>query len=660
MRMWFGYYATAYALVLLIACCAIPSWGQWYTASLAHREQTDAFFRGELALSHNPTDLGFDLCWSEGGVHQVWGLGIPLWRLPFEALARCLGQPAFPDRISLGAFIALVAYVVLSSWLMPILRQRPSSLTQDVRAASTPGTSSVKRAAWNRCTELVVALGAMMLSLSFAPLINLLRSNMQIYEEVLVYVYFCGIILAYGVIALAQNPTWRRFMWLCVLAGLGGLVRPTLVFYGVATVIIGAAVMILDSSPRYRESQCDEIERLRMPRSIARGLLIGSCLFGLGGGLLFLTNRLRFGSGWEFGHSLNLQPESLLASVYSTRFDYPFMQTSLVEAARELFGALFQTGHLNHGSHLTETFIGQSPIFRWRQFTFSTYDLSYAACIGFAWLLGMHLLWTRLCSPHQNIAQSEEGQDFSAVPLLLIMWSILASVPLMVFYMRAPVITDRYMLDFSPAFTVAIIGSWWWLVQGVSRWMQRPGRIQILLLFALVGWQSSEIAWGRNEFGVRLPITQSELLERGGKRTHTYKSLPSEYRIGSPMGIWGILYDGSGWDEISGRLSVCAIFFVDNPTFLELELAIAPGKNVDQIAVACIRAKVGLEFLDRQSILRSKDGWIVRFAGPKQHRYQNGLQPVFLATVSPGELDKFVNTPTPWILKRISWRPNAS
>jgi hypothetical protein len=220
------------------------------------------------------------------------------------------------------------------------------------------------------------------------------------------------------------------------------------------------------------------------------------------------------------------------------------------------------------------------------------------------------------------------------------------------FYLRTPAIADRYMLDFSPAFAAALIGLWCWAITGLSRrkW------IQILLLLALICWQGSEIAAGLSQFGSPVSRTWEELPEISPSRDEPPKSLPNEYRLGSSLGEWGIPQNGSGWDESNGRLSVSAIFFVESPKFLELELALAPGQFVEKVALADIRAKIGLEFLDRASVVQSKEGWIIRFAGPRQPRYQQGIQPVFLATVSPQELATFVDTPTPWILKRLSWR----
>ena len=52
-------------------------------------------------------------------MQQVWGLGVPCWRLPFEALAKLFGQPAFPDRLAFAAAWALMIYLVMLAFLAP-------------------------------------------------------------------------------------------------------------------------------------------------------------------------------------------------------------------------------------------------------------------------------------------------------------------------------------------------------------------------------------------------------------------------------------------------------------------------------------------------------------------------------------------------------------
>lgn len=86
-----------------------------------------------------------------------------------------------------------------------------------------------------------------------------------------------------------------------------------------------------------------------------------------------------------------------------------------------------------------------------------------------------------------------------------------------------------------------------------------------------------------------------------------------------------------------------------------MEVAAAPGNQLFEHA-ANIRAKVGLEYLKLESVTPTNGGWILHFSGPKQPRYQQGLQPVFLAMVPPDELAQYALAPSPWILKRLQWR----
>jgi hypothetical protein len=107
---------------------------------------------------------------------------------------------------------------------------------------------------------------------------------------------------------------------------------------------------------------------------------------------------------------------------------------------------------------------------------------------------------------------------------------------------------------------------------------------------------------------------------------------------------------------MNGQIWSCAIFYVDSPEFLDLELTAAPNSHATEASLTTVQAKVGREFLKRSAITPTKGGWVLSFAAPKQPRYQKGLQPVFLAMVPPEELANCVIPPSPWILKHLSWR----
>src|SRR5215510_3415015 len=97
--------AIALALAVLVACRQITLHGA-YAPQPIYRAQVDALLDGRLALTAAPDGLIHDLAWTPGGVQQVWGLGAPLWQLPFEALGRAIGVSPFPDRIALLAWLA--------------------------------------------------------------------------------------------------------------------------------------------------------------------------------------------------------------------------------------------------------------------------------------------------------------------------------------------------------------------------------------------------------------------------------------------------------------------------------------------------------------------------------------------------------------------------
>jgi hypothetical protein len=119
------------------------------------------------------------------------------------------------------------------------------------------------------------------------------------------------------------------------------------------------------------------------------------------------------------------------------------------------------------------------------------------------------------------------------------------------------------------------------------------------------------------------------------------------------LDAWGIPYNGTGWNLQTGTVGVCVILFADSPEFLELNLGPAPGEQPIRSDVEQIRAKVGLEFLKRESLERIGDSWRLRFAGPKQARYQHSIQQVSVATVPKGKL---AENKSPWILKEVRWR----
>ena len=378
----------------------------WYSANMAYRRQTEAFLKGALALDNDPRMLGYDMAWAEGGVQQVWGLGIPGWRFPFELLARAAGQPAFPDRLALAAAFTLVCYLLL---------RLAGPLSKPERLA-----------------------GALLLIL-FPPFLTLCRTNFDVYEEAQAYMYLTGVALFGATLAFMRHPTNGRYAILGLLSGFAAFVRPTLLCYGFASMFLAWLLA--------------RRERFQLGR-----LCVAPLLFAAGCALLFLSNHLRFGSGLEFGHRLNVNV--FVPMMYATRFENPVAAAPLVPRVTELFSYLFLVRtelHCCYG-YLTGILPGEAPVIRWRDIYFSTYDLSFAAAIATAWGASFLIWWRK---------RAALATDLTEVATIGV-WSLLSAIPLFLLYLYYPVMSSRYMLDFAPAFAVAL----WVLIQFVGQFVR--------------------------------------------------------------------------------------------------------------------------------------------------------------------------------------------
>jgi hypothetical protein len=160
---------------------------------------------------------------------------------------------------------------------------------------------------------------------------------------------------------------------------------------------------------------------------------------------VLVSNFLRFGSALEFGYNLNLYGFPVW---YFTRFYCPFSNESLIQATRELFGALFFVKRLNGFDNLQEDFFwGQSALGRWRQFYMTTFDWNYLIL----------LLTGGAVVAIQTLRQRRRGNLPIPKGILAAgIWSLISSVILAGFYLKSPVIASRYVLDFSASFAVAI------------------------------------------------------------------------------------------------------------------------------------------------------------------------------------------------------------
>ncbi len=622
------YWVTVLTLLLLVLTGIIPEWGVWYSVNDWYRPQMSALIEGHTHLSNALSSLEHDNTWSGGGVHQVWGLGVPFLRLPFEFAGHLFGLEVFPVRLITGFWIFCVTfwgYRVLVQQYSP--RQRKESRALEAKS-------------------YFFGMVGLLLLLFFPSLITLLSSRMIVFEEALLYTYLYGIAEALTLLWFIRKPRLKGWLILSAMAGLGPFIRPTLLFYGAASMLVGALLLFLNRPYPARDAAPKSfLIRWGLP---AYSWLWGPFLFLLGGGLLFLTNLQRFDDGFEFGHKLNVQVgDEMFGSMYSTRFNCPWQDEPVLSAGKELFGMLFLPAKFNNGNWYEQNlFPGQSSTFRWRETYLRTYDLSILGLVLCSFTVGA-VVWLR-----RKPKPLEESSDNPAIvsPVgeagYLALWSFLAVVPLVGFYLWSPVITSRYMLDFGPAFAVAIFALYEW----GYRKIKKPGWA-ILWGFFFLAWLLAEVALSllSGEQGIRwhTSIDRNKAISRQNRNQP--KNNETEF-------------DGLGWKKDAGTTQAIVTVFVHDAEFLELELE--PNKSfIDEMAKKgethyprpdpeVIRAKIGLEYLERESITKTDEGWKIRFKGPRRKVYRNGYQAAFLAMVAKEDLPCRY---TPWLLKSVRW-----
>ena len=594
-----------YATVFLIVTGLIPlCWGRWYSSDYRLRRQTDVMLHGAIALDDHPESMYWDLCWAKGKVQHPWGLGVPSWRLIFEWLAEIRGYSAFPDRFALGIAFLLILYLGMS--LSGSDHHRPGAVKW------MPALSQASLPLW---------------MLLFPPFISLCRSRVLVYEEVAIYTYLYSILLVILLLGLLRRPSTWRYMALSATAGVGPFVRPTLVFYCVATMCVAAFWCWKHSWGKKR-------------------IWLGIAVFLAGGGLLFFSNWQRFGSGWEFGHQLTVNTESLL--LYMTRFDVPYRDEPILSAIHELLALLFFSGHFEQGidTWSKHYFPGTSDTLRWREMYFTTYDLLYFTLILLGWVWMPIASWRRRAA--QMTAPSDELSYLAA-------WSILSGLLVFAFYLRFPFIASRYLIDFAPAFAVGM----WVAARGLwnsmpERWRVHRACQVLAVALVLAGWVY-ELHRCQTALLPDLPDTFREMMikmERE-KPTKSHPPLPAEYTAGMDLEDFNIPFNGLGWYPETGDTQVMVGLFVEQPEFLELELVRVDGTPLTQEDCEKIRAKVQLEYLVRESISQDGPVWRVRFKGPASEENRRGIQMVFVALVDNSHLTHDL---TGMRLAKVRWR----
>jgi hypothetical protein len=647
-------YAALLGLAVMWLTGAIPRWGQWYSEQPIYRAQAHALLAGRFALSHDPAGLGLDLAWIDGGVQQVWGLGVPLWLALWEAIGRVIRLTPFPDRLAMLFGVVAMMYVLVRAWLGPGGERSHASR------------------------------GALLFTALLPGVLTMLRGRVAVYEEAEAYAYGAAMLLLGGVIMMVRRPSTVRYVLLLAFAGATGLIRPTVWFYGAAAAVIATALYI-----RHRGAV----------RASLGAVALAWGLFLAGGAALYASNAARFGAGGEFGHRVNL------GALYVTRFANPYEAVPAWTAARELAGGMFTRPELSahRGFYDAGIHAGQASTPRWREYYFTTYTWPYAPLLLAGLALGVVAWW-----PARRIAPGRTGTGDPRwrETRWLVAWAVLGGAPLVVFYLHSPSISSRYYLDLGPAIAVLIVTAWrhaaaalgrgwlgglafagwvlFWLVSMRGARVDRGYLAPVGMTAAVAsmnrvldppatGWQIPDAydladPWLPGSLGERwwcrcwldpagaqacdhTGLAPGDGVERvPGDRPRLIEAAretcPPEVDAWlAPPALWG---NGPDWDTATGAVAAATYLFVDDPAYVEVEVGPAgPG------FAPAVRARIQREELALVAAASTARGARLVFAGPRTARYRHGVQLLFLAFGPPDRIDR----PTSgYSLLRVAWR----
>lgn len=572
-------YAICYALAMLLLGGA--TFDRLYAPSPYHRLQAAALLDGHLFLSDDVSRIEHDLAWHDGQINHVWGLGVGLWLTPFQALWRAIGQDWFPDRIALGVAFGLLAWYAGYTGLD--LSRRLS-----VRGAACAGFICL------------ILLCPALWTLNYGPRL--------IYEETSLYACIVSLAILIATFRVAWFGCRKGFLICSLLCAFVAIVRPTHGIYGVAGMLVCAALWIA------RKGNLAFLV-------VCVGIYIGGLTF------LVLTNISRFGAPFEFGHRLTVTPDLI---VYTTRLGNPMEQASFFEALRELMGFLFWAGDLTRDRVAGEPLVyGQAPFERWRDPYVTTFDLVWLLVGIAAGLAAIKYLLRRHTS---ELALADFGQAPKGVALVAILiWGGVGVGGLGFFYLRLATFSSRYLLDFSPAFTAILLVGW----------AMVPRKWTLFAFFMLVGWLGFEIA--TTQFlPVPVPLKSRDeasiaLHSNDARKTQDYNGA---YDLRNAPAASRISYNGFGWNSEVGAAGHIVILVIDSPRYIELIVSPREWNEKAEHGGDRYRAMIAGRFLPEPIIVDEGERIKVRFSLPEGALRRSGEEILFLwfgRDYSPGE-----------------------
>ncbi len=522
----------------------LPDVGLPYIDHLGYRLQVRQLVAGHLTLADSPWGAFYDATWGLG-LNQPWGLGVPLLMVPFELLARACGMTAgFPDRIFLLLLVAATAALCLAAF------RRTQSL-----AAPEAGTFAA-----------ILFLSVMLAAALFVrPLALMINNSLGVYEEsTLVSCLWanCGLAL----LALcATGASRRRFLFSAFWFGTGAVFRPTMFLYGAAYLVILYVLTIKDRP------------------WVSKTRVGGLALFSVSTAFVLITNTFRFGYPFEWGYSTNFTGAPL--NDIALRFGYPFQHEPALSAARELFGSLFFVTTNQRGIEFDSALSFQSETWRNRELIFSTFTPFFLWLLVPAIALAVFALW--------RLRHRGDGLAFRVIASLFAA-GLGCCFILSVFYMWAPSISSRYMVDFIPAFTALIVA------MGLGGLTALPKFWRPLPLVAALGF----LAWLRlfestGTHAAYYPIDAKNRLGYSGAEVEekvnlirSYEAqgfIPSKYRCQSQL-TWKDLFP-DGWKNQDCLVDVVTSAFLPYSRCIDLAMdALGSQAHYDSLLPRAVKS----------------------------------------------------------------------
>jgi hypothetical protein len=266
-------------------------------------------------------------------------------------------------------------------------------------------------------------------------------------------------------------------------------------------------------------------------------------------------------------------------------------------------------------------------------------------------------------------------------------WSFLSCVPLVVLYLYYPVMSSRYMMDFAPAFAVAL----WVLLQISARFVRAravcvPSESETAPS-SLIGSHSlrrtdAHFA-GKCADGGSAPYAISALCavfviwwvyqittarifpETGGgvaarptgpaaSRNADLSRLDTNaYFADTDFSGYGLPFNGYGWFADKKWISSLVVVFLRDADEVELELSPSEDVSLTQRDWSKVRIKVGLEWLTLKSSTPTAKGRRLLFSRPsnREHRIE-----VAFISLAPAER---ILGPSKLQIDAVRWRSKA-